>query len=189
VWTSSPNRRQKGCIPPRVLNVLFIGIHALCYRGNPNQIHWLVQLCLIFSSLFLISSLGSHALTLAKINREGAHARPNLREFILSLRPVRSMTPLCHPSHFSQLEHWKMLSVCEAEESGAAVWLGSTDLRHDAPNSLRAACSLHGLRRVKNRWDSSQKVWPWGAVNIHYLSCLHTVTTTQNKNIASLFHT
>lgn len=60
-------------------------------------------------------------LTLTKINRDGAHIQPSLLEFILSLRPVRSMTLFRHPSHFSQLENWKMLSVCEAEETGAVV--------------------------------------------------------------------
>lgn len=168
--TSSPNRRQKGCIPPRVLNVLFICIHALCCHGNPNQIHWPVQLCLIFSSLFWFHHWAP-MLTHTKINRDGARTQPNLREFILSLRPVRSMTLFRHPSHFSQLENWKMLSVCEAEETGAVVWVGSAHLRHNAPNSFRAACSFARLTTCQSqRWGSSKKVWPLGAVKIHYLS-------------------
>lgn len=59
-------------------------------------------------------------LTLTKINRDGARTQPRLCEFILSLRPVQSMTLFRHP-HFSQLENWKMLSVCEAEETGDVV--------------------------------------------------------------------
>lgn len=94
-------------------------------------------------------------LTLTKINRDGARTQPSLREFILSLRPVRSMTLFRHPSHFSQLENWKMLSICEAEETGAVVWVGSTHLRHNAPNSFGAACSLHSLRHVKSRDETS----------------------------------
>lgn len=43
-------------------------------------------------------------LTLPKINRDGVCSQPNLHEFILSLRPVQSMTLFRHPSHFSQLE-------------------------------------------------------------------------------------
>lgn len=174
--TSSPNRRQKGCIPPWVLNVLFICIHALCYHGNPSQIHWPVQLCLIFSSLFWFHHWAP-MLTLTKINRDGAHTQPNLREFILSFLPVRSMTLFRHPSHFSQFENWKMLSICEAEETGAVVWVGSAHLRHNAPNSFRAACSLHGLRHVKFRDETSLKkcgLWEqWRFIIYLFTHCHH----------------
>lgn len=123
-------------------------------------------------------------LTLPKINKDGACAQPNPHEFILSLRPVRSMTLFRHPSHFSQLEYWKMLSVCEAGETGAVVWLGSAHLRHNAPNSLRALCSLQGLWHVKNRDETSIKVWPLGALKIHYLS----VYTLSPPEINTFYH-
>lgn len=48
---------KEKCQPPlqttgRRAAFLSYNIHAPCYHGNPNQIQWPVQLCLLFSSLF-----------------------------------------------------------------------------------------------------------------------------------------
>lgn len=185
--TSSPNRRQKGCIPPWVLNVLFICIHALCYHGNPNQIHWPAQLCLIFSSLiFLISSLGSHVLTLPKINRDGAHSQPNLHEFILSLRPVQSMTLFRHPSHFSQLEILENAQrlLGRGDSSWDLSWLGSSETQH--PKEFGSRVFTARFTCQIQRRDKSEKVWPLGAAKIHYLSVYTLSPQPGKKQILSL---
>ena len=68
-------------------------------------------------------------LTLAKINRDGDRTQPNLREFILSLRPVRSMTLFRHPSHFSQLEKLENAQGLRGrgDWSCGLTWLGSSE--------------------------------------------------------------
>lgn len=68
-------------------------------------------------------------LTLPKINRDGARSQPNLHEFILSLRPVQSMTLFRHPSHFSQLEILENAQRLwgRGDLSWGLSWLGSSE--------------------------------------------------------------
>lgn len=86
------------------------------------------------------------------------------------------------PLTFHSLKYWKMLSVCEAEETWAEVWIGSAHLRHNAPNSLEQG--VHCMAYMSN--SEMRQVWKSvasGSSKDSLFICLHTITTTRNKQI------
>lgn len=148
--------------------------------ATPNQIHQPVQLCLIFSPLSFFD--------FTKINRDGVQSQPNLHKFLLSLHPVWSMTTICHPSHFSQLEKvWKMLSICEAEKSGVMVQVGSAHLSYNTPNSLGEVCISAWLTCQIQRWDQSGKSVAFGSSKDTLLICFaHCPQELKSTNFSTL---
>lgn len=154
--TSSPNQRQKDCILPWILSVLFFCIHTLLPRQLPTKY---TRQFNFFLSSFLPFYFGFHhwapMLTLSNINRDGVHLQPNLHKFILSGCPVEPMTLIRHPAHFSQLDIFEQSSVF-VRQKRLELWFEVARLIWDEGPVVRAQhVSLHSLQHVKFKNETS----------------------------------